>query len=110
MSHDDKKRVALGTTLALSLGACSYWALGIGGGRNSDGLNSGSHGQKVTRVSSTDEPKNQKGTSPRIRHPHESKGGKIHRVRTTDSKRGKTTRLHGKPRVTIKKDKPKPAA
>ncbi len=55
MSDDDKKKVVLGTTLALLLGAGSYWFLGSGGGRDSDGLNSQGAGKKVARATPSDD-------------------------------------------------------
>lgn len=93
MSDDNKKKVVLGTTLALLLGAGSYWALGSGRGSDSDGLNSGEGGTKVARVRSSDEPMTHKV----IRRPKHAgnriqEGKKIRGPRATNSNGGKTKR------------------
>ncbi len=110
MTQDDKKRVALGTTLALLLGAGSYWVLGSGGGSGSGGLNSSPRSPKVIRVTSTVEPKNHVGNRRPKRHQNELNGGKTHRVRADQSGEGKKQRGSRHQRVTRKRKEPKPAA
>ena len=109
MSNDDKKKVVLGGTLTLLLGAGSYWFLGIGGG-DSDGLNSSTPGKKAIRVVSTDGPKAQKGhRPPRARNGSQvDKRHRDPRVRQRDAKKGRRTREDRK--VPIKLEKPRPAA
>lgn len=110
MTQDDKKKVALGTTLALILGAGSYWVLGSGGGSGSDGLNSGPRGPKVIRVTSTNEPSDGAGNRRSKRHQNELNGGKTRRVRTERSTSGRTQRHLQNKRVTRKSKEQKPAA
>ena len=110
MSHDDKKRVALGTTLALVLGAGSYWVLGSGGGSDSDRLNSGPRRQKVIRVSSTDEPMSRTGNRrPKYAENGRKEGKELREPRATNPNARKTGRQRGS-RGVIKKPKIRPPA
>lgn len=111
MSDENKKRVALGTTLALLLGAGSYCFLGSGGGSDSDGLNSGETGLKVARVRPSDEPRTHKGE----RRPKIAKigikNGKTRRGPRPANSNGRKTKRHPKNRGPIKKPKTRqPAA
>ncbi|MCH7925894.1 MAG: hypothetical protein IIC51_10215 [Planctomycetes bacterium] len=110
MSDENKKKVVLGSTLALLLGAGSYWFLGSGG-RDSDGLNASPPGKKVIRVVSTDEPMKQKGYR-RQAHarngPKVGKGRRDLRVRQSDGRKG--TRPKENRSVKTRKTKPRPAA
>lgn len=111
MSDENKKKVALGTTLALLLGAGSYYFLASGGGNDSDGLNSGRAGQKEIRVASTDEPMTHKGNRRPKYAENGFKGGKKHRgFRTANPNGGKTKRYGHNRDVTIKKKTRPPAA
>lgn len=110
MSNDDKKRVVLGSTMALLLGAGSYWFLGSGGG-DSDGLSSNPIGQKAIRTVSAEQPKTLKVD--RRQRPAKDrldlhKGRRVSRVRQPDAKKRERTRENRK--VTIKLEKPRPAA
>ena len=106
MSDENKKKVVLGTTLALLLGAGSYWFLGSGGGGNSDGLNSASAGPKVARVRLSDD----SGEKEARRRPPGDRGRpsgpKIRRDRgATRSKSGKTIRPRHSTNVIRKKNR-----
>ena len=109
MSNDGKKKVVLGSTLALLLGAGSYWFLGSGG-RDSDGLNASPPAQKAIRPVSAGDPKTQKGDRPKHAR-NESWAGKGQRnPHAAKFKPGKRRRDEEKGRVKIKKIKPRPAA
>ena len=110
MSDDDKKKAVMGITLALLLGAGSYWVLGSGGGSDSDGLNSEGSGKKVVRATPSDD----SGGKVTRRHPGSDNGRptseKVERNRRTANRdNGKTIRGSRPNKVTIKK-KRKPQA
>lgn len=98
MWDDNKKKVALGTTLALLLGAGSYWVLGSGGGSDSDGLNSEA-GKKIARARLSNDsgkkmarrrPASDRGRSPdrkahRDHRVAKQRDGKTHRPRHTST-------------------------
>ena len=110
MSDDNKKKVVLGTTMALLLGAGSYWALGSGRGSDSDGLNSGKAGTKIARVIPTDD----SGEKEPLRRFGNDRGQpqnkKVRRDRgATRERDGKTLRPQPKTKVTKTKNR-KPQA
>ncbi len=110
MSDENKKYVVLGTTLALLLGAGSFWFLGSGGGSDSDGLNSGGAGIKVAHVRPSEEPMTHKDKRRPKYAENGRKEGKEHREpRATNSNGGKTKRQH-KNRGVTKKPKIRPPA
>ena len=111
MLNENKKKVALGTTLALLLGAGSYCLLGIGGGSDSEGLNSVAAGPKVARVKHAAEPITHGGKSrPKYAENRFKKGKKIRDPHSTNSNGKKTNRPKGKRSVTKKKPTLPPAA
>ena len=110
MSDENKKKVVLGTTLALLLGAGSFCLLGRGGGSDSDGLNSGVTGPKVAGVRLSDHsgekearrrPPGDRGrpSGPKVRRDHGA----------TRERTGKTRRPRHATEVTRKKNR-KPQA
>lgn len=110
MSDEIKKKVALGTTLALLLGAGSYGLLAFGGKSDSDGLNSGPAGPKVARVSRSDD-SGEKVDRPR---PPSNRGGlssrKVQRDhRVVRERDDKTRRPQHDKKITRKKTR-KPQA
>lgn len=106
MSDENKKKVVLGTTLALLLGAGSYWFLGTGGGSDSDGLNSGGVGPKVARATRSDDSGEKEA---RRRHPSDGgrpSGPKVRRDHVGARERdGKTIRPRHATKVTKKKNR-----
>lgn len=107
MSDENKKKVVLGTALALLLGAGSYWFLGSGGGSDSDGLHSGKAGPKVASVRLSDD-SGEKEVRRRLPNNHgRSPGPKVRRDRgATRSKTGKTHRHRHSTNVVRKKNRP----
>lgn len=111
MSDENKKKVALGTALALLLGAGSYCLLGSGGGSDSDGLNSGKAGPKVARVIRSEEPMTHKGNRRSKSAENRFKEGKKHREpHATNSNSKKTKRQKKNRGVTKRKPTLPPAA
>ena len=104
MSDENKKKVVLGTSLALLLGAGSYWFLGSGGGSDSDGLNSGGTGIKVARVTS-DEPMTHKDKRRPKNAENGFKNGKKQREPRATNSNGRKTKRQPRSRAVTKKPK-----
>ena len=105
MSDENKKKVVLGTTLALLLGAGSFWFLGSGGGSDSDGLNSGKTGMKVARVRPSDEPMTRKDNRRPKNAENGFKNGKKQREPRATNSNGRKTKRQPISRGVTKKPK-----
>ena len=110
MSDENKKKVVLGTSLALLLGAGSYCLLAFGGGSDSDGLNSGAAGPKVARVRLADNSGEKEVRHQRPSDRGRSSGPKVRRDTGEREKRDKKKRPRGSKKVTKKEKKRKPHA
>ena len=110
MSDENKKKVALGTTLALLLGAGSYCLLAFGGGSDSDGLNSGVAGPKVVRAIRSDKSGEKEIRRHRPNDRDQPSGPKVRRDTRESEKRNKKRRPRGSKKVTKKEKERKPHA